>query len=287
MTTMNSTRSHTYGQSFFHTVGDGRRLHYMVNGSGTPTVVFESGMGFSRSVWGLVQPLVAERARTVVYDRAGTGRSDPDTAPRTLRRITDDLDSLLRALGPGPFILVGHSWGGPIIRVAAATDPSRIRGIVLVDQSDEHCDMYFDPSGSKRQAMMRVLVPLLARIGIYRLLGSRAGCIQPADVAADHRNEDFTEQAARAMIAELAPFVDELAKLRDEPLDLGDLEVSLISGTKMSLLERSVRPAIAAAHRQAAAALANGRWVEAPKSGHLVMFSEPELIVNEINRMIG
>ncbi|BFH14362.1 hypothetical protein WJ0W_001410 [Paenibacillus melissococcoides] len=47
-----------------------------------------------------------------------------------------------------------------------------------------------------------------------------------------------------------------------------------------------MRPAIAAAHRQTAAALANGRWIDAPNSGHLVMFSQPELIVNEINRMI-
>ena len=194
--------THSYGSSSFITTKDGRRLHYMLKGEGNTTVVFESGMGFSRSTWGLVQPLVANHTRAVVYDRAGTGRSDPDDAPRTLSRITDDFSCLLDSLGPGPFILVGHSWGGPIVRAVAKGHLPRIRGIVLVDQSDEHCDLYFAKLSAMHFAMMRVIVPFLAWLGLYRLLSSRSGSVQPVDVSMDHRQEDFTVQAARTMVAE-------------------------------------------------------------------------------------
>ncbi|WP_063038481.1 alpha/beta fold hydrolase [Nocardia pseudovaccinii] len=257
----------------------------MVRGTGAPTVVFESGMGFSRSIWGLVQPVVAERVRAVVYDRAGSGRSDDDPNPRTLTRMADDLAVVLAELGEGPFILVGHSWGGPIVRVAATADPTRIQGIVLVDQSDENCELYFLPSAEKRYAMTRVLLPKLARSGLYRLLGSRIGSKQPADIAADHRAEDFTPRAARTMLAEQDQFSAGLRNLRDQPHELGAVHVSVITGTKLPRTDKTTRIALTAAHRRTAAALRNGRLVEAERSGHLIMFTEPDLIVDEILRI--
>ncbi|MCP2258859.1 Pimeloyl-ACP methyl ester carboxylesterase [Streptoalloteichus tenebrarius] len=277
---------HSFGVSSFVTTEDGRRLHFMARGTGDPTVVFESGMGFSRSTWGLVQPVVGRRVRAVVYDRAGIGRSDADPRPRTLDRMAGDLGTLLRALGPGPFVLVGHSWGGPVVRVAAAADPSRIRGLVLVDPSDENCDLYFTPSARRGRACSRLVLPVLARLGLYRLLGGGAGRAQPADVVADHRREDFTVRAARALLAELAPFADELRRLRRQRPELGDIEVSVITGARSSRFGRTLRTAISEAHRRTAAALPNGRLVEARRSGHLVLFSEPEVIVGEILRMV-
>ncbi|MEV5832037.1 alpha/beta hydrolase [Nocardia sp. NPDC052112] len=278
-------QGHTFGTSAFATTEDGRRLHYMVRGTGEPTVVFESGMGFSRSIWGLVQPVIAERMRAVVYDRAGTGRSDDDARPRTLGRMAGDLDTLLRDLGAGPFILVGHSWGGPIVRVAAAADLGRIRGIVLVDQSDENCELYFAPAADKRYAMTRVLMPALARSGLYRMLAGKVGGAQPADIAADHRAEDFTVRAARTLLAEQDQFSGELGRLREHPPQLGVLDISVISGTKQPRIDKNTRSALTAAHYRTANASPNARLVEAKRSGHLVMFSEPEVIVEEIRRM--
>ena len=77
------------------------------------------------------------RTTAVVYDRSGLGRSPADPKSRTLHRLASDL---LDHLGHGPFVLVAHSWGGPIVRVAAAASPGRVAGLVLVDQTDEGCD---------------------------------------------------------------------------------------------------------------------------------------------------
>src|SRR6478735_2114039 len=95
---------------------DGRELCAVRDGSGTPTVVFEAGMGGSHHMWGGVLPGVAEITDAVAYDRSGLGLSPPDPAPRSLGRLGDDLCDVLGQLGDGPFLLVGHSWGGPIVR---------------------------------------------------------------------------------------------------------------------------------------------------------------------------
>src|SRR6266702_6672767 len=69
----------------------GRRLHYLAAGSGSPTIVLEAGLGVSSFEWALVFPRLAECSRVVAYDRAGMGRSEPDTARRTVRRRVSDL----------------------------------------------------------------------------------------------------------------------------------------------------------------------------------------------------
>jgi len=111
-----------------------RRIHIHVTGEGTPTVVFESGMGASCLSWTLVQPHVAKFARAVSYDRAGHGWSDPAPEPRTAQQIAHELRTLLDATGvPGPYVLVGHSFGGYVNRAFAHLYRNEVVGMVLVD----------------------------------------------------------------------------------------------------------------------------------------------------------
>ncbi|RAY14933.1 alpha/beta hydrolase [Actinomadura craniellae] len=259
-------------------------MHYRIRGSGSPTVVFESGMGFSGSIWGLVQPAIAAQTTAVVYDRAGAGGSDDDPGPRTLERIVADLAQLLRTL-PGPFVLVGASWGGPIIRTLAASGEFPVRGLVLVDQSDENAPEYFTPAGERRMAHAGSFTMFLARTGIYRLM-ARLGRHQPDDVYADFRRQDFTVRGARLMGAEVREFLPAMRHLRDHPDRLDGVEVAVISGTKAGLADRTQRPAINQAHRKTADLLDRGRFVAAPGSGHYVMFTEPEIVIREITRLL-
>jgi pimeloyl-ACP methyl ester carboxylesterase len=116
----------------------GRRLNIYCTGRGTPTVVFDSGLGDSAKAWGLVQPVVSAVTRACSYDRAGLGFSDPSLWPRTSANIVDDLHRLLRAakIKP-PYVLVGHSSGGINVKLYAETYLSEMAGMVLVDPSPE------------------------------------------------------------------------------------------------------------------------------------------------------
>ena len=119
-------------------VESGRRLNIYCTGVGSPTVVFESGLGDATAAWGLIQPAIALHTRACSYDRAGLGFSDPPTRPSTAANMVDDLHRLLHAahIRP-PYILVGHSLGGMTTKLYAETYLSDVAGLVFVDASHE------------------------------------------------------------------------------------------------------------------------------------------------------
>lgn len=118
-------------------VGD-HRLHLDCQGSGSPTVVFDSGLGGSSLDWTLVQPEVASFTRACAYDRAGYAWSDPGPLPRDPEHIVTDLEQLLgNGSVAAPYVLVGHSLGGLIVQRFARRNPQRIAGLVLVDATHE------------------------------------------------------------------------------------------------------------------------------------------------------
>ena len=120
----------------------GYRLSYQCRGTGSPTVILEAGYDSGgTSTWFDLQPRLAEFTRVCTYDRAGVGTSDPRPAadePVTGTRIASELHALLDAIGVGPpYVLVGHSYGGLLIRAYQASYPDEVAGMVLIDASSE------------------------------------------------------------------------------------------------------------------------------------------------------
>ncbi len=111
-----------------------RLMHIYVTGEGTPTVLFESGMGGSCLSWTQVQPEVAQFSRAVSYDRAGHGWSDPAPEPRTAQQIARELHALLDAAGENVWSgHNGHSFGGYVNMAFADLYRDAVVGMVLVD----------------------------------------------------------------------------------------------------------------------------------------------------------
>jgi len=122
---------------------DGTRLNLYCAGGGSPTVVFDSGWEDWAPVWAIVQPRVAQWTRACSYDRAGAGFSDAGPMPRTSVRMADELHGALQNAGvKGPYILVGHAFGGDNVRTFAVRYMSEVAGMVLVEAdvggADEH-----------------------------------------------------------------------------------------------------------------------------------------------------
>ena len=112
----------------------GFRLNLYCMGSGSPTVVFDSGWGDWAPAWSKVQPQIAKWTRVCSYDRAGTGFSDPGPMPRTSVRIAEELHTALHHAGiTGPYILVGSAFGGDNVRAFADLYMDEVAGMVLDD----------------------------------------------------------------------------------------------------------------------------------------------------------
>jgi pimeloyl-ACP methyl ester carboxylesterase len=115
----------------------GYRLHALQQGRRGPAVVFIAGAGDGSMHWSLVQPEVARFARTVSFDRAGFAWSAAGPTPRTLLQEAYELRQLLERLRvQPPFVLVGHSLGGPVARIFAREYLNEVAGVVLVDATD-------------------------------------------------------------------------------------------------------------------------------------------------------
>src|SRR5579859_2491812 len=113
---------------------DGATLNMYCEGSGTPTVIFDSGWEDWAPAWAVVQPRVAQFTRVCSYDRAGAGFSEAGPMPRTSVRIADELHSALHNAGiTGPYILVGSAFGADNVRTFAERYMEEVAGMVMVD----------------------------------------------------------------------------------------------------------------------------------------------------------
>lgn len=117
---------------------ENHQMHLYCTGTGAPTVVLESQANSSAIDWGYVQPEIAKFTRVCAYDRAGFAWSEAGPQPRTARQAAKELELLLRIAGEsGPFVLVGASYGGHVVRVFANDYPDQTAGVVLVDARPE------------------------------------------------------------------------------------------------------------------------------------------------------
>ena len=230
----------------------GRRLHVVASGRGTPAVVLEAGSGCSSQIWRAVQEQAGEFTATYSYDRAGHGASDPG-APWTLDGWVADLEAWLRAAPVAPpYLLVGHSLGGHVVRAFAARHPAEVTGLVLVDV--RHEDLY----------------PRLPAAFLTRLAG-----LVPDD----------TERARQAdAVIRALPGRDDLPQTviahgRADwiPDDFGLDQLTL---DQAELAWQQHQAWLAAASSRA-------KLVVAEASGHLVPQDQPELITREIRAMVA
>jgi pimeloyl-ACP methyl ester carboxylesterase len=149
------------------------KLYVVEEGSGEPTVLFEAGISATNLNWRHIQESVAQFTGTASYDRGGLGWSSPCRTARTPSNIAAELHEMLERGGiKPPYILVGHSFGGLVMRRYALSYPEDVAGLVLVDPM--RCEEWppLDPAKQGELERGRKLIRFaspIARCGLARL----------------------------------------------------------------------------------------------------------------------
>lgn len=284
----------------------GYRLHISVEGEGSPTVVLDAGLAHTAQVWSFVQPEVAKFTRVCSYDRAGYGWSDPGPLPRSSQQIVQELHTLLKNADiPGPYLLVGHSFGGLNMYLYAIQYPDEVAGLILLDAvsinilTDNPWEfLYF----LRVNRVKYRLLALLNRLGLFRLYvllrGPKAtmdfirrlptklrrnvlsGFMRKTFEAAANESAAMEEgiRQAKEIYAAHAPLAIPLVVLSHGIPDMFTRRMSAEESAEAEQRWQKFQEGIAGLSSQ-------GRLIVASKSGHKIHIDEPGLVVDEIHRL--
>jgi pimeloyl-ACP methyl ester carboxylesterase len=282
-------------------------LNIDCSGHGSPTVILDSGMGVPAVGWRMVQPEVAKFARVCSYDRAGYGWSEAGPKPRTSLQIAKELRALLNAAGePGPYVLVGHSFGGYNIRVFTSMYPNDVAGIVLVDAEHGDEEQRIDEllpdrvkneetQRDQREDMLnRVLTPLQFHLGIDRLKAA-AGWDGHRSLPKELRQEllYLDERSEAAGKAENAADSTSWEQVRSAG-DFGDRPLIVLTAGKpygpdpLLSKEESDRQNdmwINVLQAEEARLSRRGKQIVVPDSGHMIPYERPDSVVAAIREV--
>lgn len=288
-------------------IGDRRRLFMMEMGSGVgPSVIFESGIGSTSQNWVRVQESVSKFAHTVSYDRLGLGWSTAAVSERIPSKVVEELRAMLQAANIAPpYLLVGHSFGGLVVRYFAAAYPDEVVGALLVDAMrtdewppvDESQRKVLDRGAQLTQWGIPIAYFGLARLttmsficrsgkftnlfarvtgghGVLERLTSELNKIPRAVwpiVAAHWSNPAFF----RGMTAHIKGVPGTVMEMLNATPIIGKPVVLLTPGTPKAISEAELRKIGP-----------DAKQLIAEKSGHWVHLDEPELVIEQIRELM-
>lgn len=287
----------------------GYKLHLYCTGEGNPTVVMDAGLGDWSLRFRALQERVAEFTRVCTFDRAGYGWSEPGPEPRTSQQIVDELSTLLEtAEVAGPYVLVGHSFGGLNMILFANEHPEQVTGVVLVDSS--HPD----------QMVQLAAVPELVAVQDLEIKGlatlaeqSAQGKISATDMLPNAPGgipEDLRETWAELFIrpsslltavAEYDALEQSLAQVKANG-SLGNIPLVVIAhGLKLGAVmppaaqeQLGLTPEILDEYEAIWRSLqedhlmrsSNSQLIVAENSHHYIYVSEPEVVISAIQELV-
>jgi pimeloyl-ACP methyl ester carboxylesterase len=260
-------------------IDGGRKVYLECHGSGSPTVIFESGLRSRSDIWSWsvegdgtgVLPRVTPFTRACTYDRPGTlahfpyvSRSDPVPMPRSTGEAAAELHELLGTAGvPGPYVLVGASTGGLIAREYASFYPAEVSGLVLVDAISEAMEGLMKPGQ-------------FARYNLYYLQSPSPGVAQYEDLEAIDFYRSFAEMKVRRRSPRRLPTVVLSA-------DYGFGTPAGVSRRFAGIVNRTWKQS----QRYLAALRPRTKRVIAYGSGHQIHVNEPGLVARYVLGMVA
>ncbi len=280
----------------------GRKIQLDCRGSGSPTVVLIHGLdGGGALSWSAVHDSIARTTRTCAYSRAGIMWSDP-TPAFTPVGVVEDLHAALTAGGErAPFVLVGHSLGGPINLLFTKRYGDEVAGLVMVDATHPEQFIRFKQIGiSTENIAVRALevAGALSWTGVVRLLTGQGKPMpnQPLDAA--RAQSAWAPRAIRGAITEMHALHAILAEAAGAR-NLGDRPLVVLTAMKpMSAGERrtaGITEEQAQAqkkmwlemHQEETRWSTAGRQVVLPDASHYIQFDRPDVVIAAVADVVA
>lgn len=264
-------------------VVDGRQVHLLCHGQGSPAVILESGMPGISLGWVSVIEDIASFARVCAYDRAGWGWSEAGPEPRTISNITGELRDLLGTAQVGPpYVLVGHSFGGLIVQVYASRFPDEVAGMVLVDSS--HPDLARRTGSLDRMGRVAFRLKLLAPLGIARFIidvPSGNPESRPSSVREMEKELLATTRSFRVMASELEGLRESLNQTTEDRPRLGRKPlVILTEGQRKMEFWHAMQERFTELSD-------SSEWQVVNEAGHFIHQDKPEIVVDAVRRVVA
>lgn len=258
---------------------DGHRMHINCVGTGSPTVVIEAGLGDWSTSWaGSVQPEVAKTTRVCTYDRAGLGWSEATALPSDAEQFAGELHTLLHNSNvPGPYVMVGHSLGGLIVRVFAHDYASEVAGVVLVDSMNPR---QITKTMSNRLALVSSVEAALARVGVARMI------VKLPAIASSVR---LGEEAYYPLFSRPTSFQTAANEYRALPAS-GAEAAAVTSFGDVPLIVLTAKlndnPGWAELQKELLQLSSHSEQIFAENSGHVIQSDQPDAAVSAILKMV-
>lgn len=282
----------------------GRRMQIDCRGSGAPTVVFEAGLDMMGSLsWSRVHDEVARTTRACAYSRAGLMWSDASGRPFSSANLAQDLHGALAAAGEKPpFVMVGHSLGGPYLLTYTARYGPEVAGLVFVDASHP------DQIGRLRAAVGKDLdqgeavartADALAWTGAIRLaLAAGVPSSRQAPPQVARTLAAFLPQSLHAETEEQAALADTLASagrsraLGDRPLVVlthgAATSPEILKAMKITAEQgRSLETTWTTLQDEEAAWSSHSRHEVVAGASHYIQFDRPEVVVAAVRDVVS
>lgn len=250
----------------FVTAGDGIRVHYRAFGPrrGAPVLLL-AGLGSDHRSWALQRAALGRHHRCLAVDNRGTGRSDVPTGPYSLERMAADAGAVLDHAGIERAHVIGASMGGALAVLLAASDPERVRSLVLCCTSGR--------LDAERRALLERWAADAAVHGVRSVLHDGLDhFVGPRSIA---RRRPFDRLAARVGAhASIEGFVGQCQALLAAPDHWIDRLDAITAPTLVLVGEHDALTPLADAERLAAR-IPRARLLVVPRAGHVVMLERP------------